>query len=70
LDSAIWRQLVYGSARLGAYNWAIVYYRNKKIELSKSQKVLLATASGVFGALVGNPFDVALIRKQASIKSS
>jgi hypothetical protein len=24
-------------------------------------------ASGAFGAIVGNPFDVALIRKQASI---
>jgi hypothetical protein len=25
--------------------------------------------SGAFGALVGNPFDVALIRKQASINN-
>ncbi len=26
--------------------------------------------SGAFGAIVGNPFDVALIRKQASIKNT
>jgi hypothetical protein len=31
------------------------------------EKILIAMASGAFGAIIGNPFDVALIRKQASI---
>jgi len=26
-------------------------------------------ASGAFGALIGNPFDVALVRRQASISN-
>jgi hypothetical protein len=30
---------------------------------------MLAAVGGIFGALVGNPFDVVLIRKQASISS-
>jgi len=30
---------------------------------------LASVLSGIFGALIGNPFDVALIRKQASISS-
>jgi len=33
------------------------------------RKVIIATVSGAIGALVGNPFDVALVRKQASIKN-
>jgi solute carrier family 25 oxoglutarate transporter 11 len=33
------------------------------------RKILIATVSGAFGAIVGNPFDVALIRKQASINN-
>lgn len=28
---------------------------------------MLSMASGIFGALVGNPFDVALIRRQATV---
>jgi hypothetical protein len=40
---------------------------NMKIE--KMEKIGLSLVSGVFGALVGNPFDVALIRRQASISS-
>lgn len=34
------------------------------------RKILLATVSGALGAIVGNPFDVALIRKQASINNT
>lgn len=67
LDSAILRQIFYGSARLGSYNWTVQYYKDQKIDLNKFDKVLLAIASGAFGAIVGNPFDVALVRKQASI---
>ncbi len=38
--------------------------------MNKIRKVLLAIISGAFGAIIGNPFDVALVRKQASIKNS
>lgn len=69
LDSAIFRQLFYGSARLGSYNWTLQYCKDNQIELNKMRKIMIATVSGVIGALVGNPFDVALIRKQASIKN-
>jgi len=34
------------------------------------EKVALSMLSGAFGALVGNPFDVALIRRQASISNN
>jgi len=37
--------------------------------VTKTQKVLIAAISGAFGAIIGNPFDVALIRKQASINN-
>lgn len=30
-------------------------------------KVGLSIISGIFGAIVGNPFDVALIRRQATV---
>ena len=33
------------------------------------EKIALSMMSGVFGALIGNPFDVALIRRQASVNS-
>lgn len=70
LDSAIFRQLFYGSARLGSYNWTVQYCQSNDIKLNKLKKVMIATVSGAFGAVVGNPFDVALIRKQASIKGT
>ena len=31
------------------------------------EKVGVSMLSGIFGALVGNPFDVALIRRQATV---
>jgi len=61
--------LFYGSARLGSYNWTLQHCKDNQIELNKMRKIVIATVSGVIGALVGNPFDVALIRKQASIKN-
>lgn len=63
------RQIFYGSARLGSYNLAVNYFKNKNREISKLEKVLLATISGAYGAIIGNPFDVALVRRQASISN-
>jgi hypothetical protein len=41
----------------------------KKAKASKLQKVGISFISGALGALIGNPFDVALIRRQATIAS-
>lgn len=42
-------------------------YKDKGHEPANLDKVGLSIVSGALGALVGNPFDVALIRRQASI---
>lgn len=67
LDSAIFRQLFYASARLGAYDVLISRLERNKKKATKLERAGLSFVSGTFGALVGNPFDVALIRRQASI---
>jgi hypothetical protein len=67
LDSAIFRQLVYASARIGFYNYFVSYYQQKGHNPTSMEKVGMSMVSGALGALVGNPFDVALIRRQASI---
>jgi solute carrier family 25 oxoglutarate transporter 11 len=70
LDSAILRQLFYASARLGAYEILVgKLEKSKSKKASKLERAGLSFISGAFGALVGNPFDVALIRRQASIGS-
>ena len=43
------------------------YYRDKKIVVNNYQKLGMSLISGAFGAMVGNPFDVALVRRQASV---
>lgn len=67
LDSAIFRQLAYASARIGFYNYFVSMYERKGKTPTNMEKVGMSMASGALGALVGNPFDVALIRRQASI---
>jgi solute carrier family 25 (mitochondrial oxoglutarate transporter), member 11 len=68
LDSAIFRQLFYASARLGAYDVLVgSLEKSKEKKATKLERAGLSFISGAFGALIGNPFDVALIRRQASI---
>ena len=67
LDSAILRQLFYASARLGSYTWAVDVLKKNGATIGVVEKVLLSMASGIFGAIIGNPFDVALIRRQATV---
>lgn len=67
LGSAIWRQIYYASARLGSYTWAVEKLKQQGKNIGVKQKVGLSAFSGIFGALIGNPFDVALIRRQASV---
>ena len=67
LGSAIWRQIYYASARFGSYKWAVENLKNKGKKIGLLEKVGRSAFSGIFGAIVGNPFDVALIRRQASV---
>jgi solute carrier family 25 (mitochondrial oxoglutarate transporter), member 11 len=67
LDSAIFRQIFYASARLGAYEALLARLQSGDRKANNLEKAGLSFLSGAFGALVGNPFDVALIRRQASI---
>ena len=71
LDSAILRQIFYASARIGAYETSLKYLENNLGRTSSSlEKIVLSMLSGAFGALVGTPFDVALIRRQASVSNN
>ena len=67
LDSAILRQLFYASTRVGFYNYFVQMYKDSGRQATSLEKVGMSVASGALGALIGNPFDVALIRRQASI---
>ena len=67
LGSAIWRQIYYASARLGSYTWAVEKLKKNGANIGLAQKVGISAFSGIFGAIIGNPFDVALVRRQASV---
>ena len=67
LGSAIWRQIYYASARLGSYTWAVEHLKDKGVKIGLWEKIGISAFSGIFGAIIGNPFDVALVRRQASV---
>jgi solute carrier family 25 oxoglutarate transporter 11 len=68
LDSALFRQLFYASARVGAYDGLMLALKNKKQRKANTVEIaVISLVSGAFGAFIGNPFEVALIRKQASL---
>lgn len=41
--------------------------KRKGANVGKIEKISVAGLSGIIGAIIGNPFDVALIRRQASV---
>eukprot|EP01088_Endostelium_zonatum_P004670 TRINITY_DN1597_c0_g1_i1.p1 TRINITY_DN1597_c0_g1~~TRINITY_DN1597_c0_g1_i1.p1 ORF type:complete len:259 (-),score=57.29 TRINITY_DN1597_c0_g1_i1:88-864(-) len=67
LSAGILRQITYGSSRLGAYTWLLQYSteRNKGKPIPFWEKVLDATTAGIFGAVIGTPAEVALVRMTA-----
>ena len=68
IDSALMRQAVYASLRLGLYFNMSDYIRahfNNGGNLTPAQKISCSLVSGAVGAFVGNPFDVVLVRMQA-----
>lgn len=67
LDSALLRQVVYGTLRLGIFFNLTEYYKAKNNggNLSATQKVTASLTAGIFGSFVGNPADLVLVRMQA-----
>ena len=68
LDSALLRQVVYGTLRLGIYfnltEWVKVNKNNGE-SLSALQRAGCSLFAGGLGSFVGNPCDLALVRMQA-----
>lgn len=67
IDSALLRQAVYGTARLGIYfNLSeSMRQKNNGANLSTVQKATCAMVAGALGSFIGNPCDLALVRMQA-----
>lgn len=67
LDSAILRQVVYGTLRLGIFFNLSEYFKqmNGGANLSAFQKVAASLTAGCLGSFVGNPADLCLVRMQA-----
>lgn len=67
IDSALLRQAVYGTARLGIYfNLSESAKKsNNGGNLSTFQKAGCAMTAGALGSFIGNPCDLALVRMQA-----
>lgn len=67
LDSALLRQAVYASARLGLYFNFVenLKKKNNGENLTFAQKTAASLAAGGLGSFVGNPCDLTLVRMQA-----
>ena len=68
LDSALLRQVVYGTLRLGIYFNLTEYVKvnkNNGENLSAMQRAGCSFVAGGLGSFVGNPCDLALVRMQA-----
>ena len=67
LSAAIMRQAVYGTAKIGlhdSFSQSLKRMNNGQ-PLPFYQKTLSAMTAGVLASLVGNPFDLALVRMEA-----
>lgn len=65
IDSALMRQAVYGTARLGLYKYAYHHIEESKGRVSLMEKALCSLTAGVIGSTIGNPIDLALVRFQS-----
>ena len=65
LDSALVRQVTYTTARMGIYKTLFNNYKEKHGDVSMKMKSVFGLSAGFFGALVGNPADLILIRLQS-----
>lgn len=67
IDSAILRQVVYGTLRLGIFfnMTESMKKKNGGKNISAGQKALASIVAGGLGSFVGNPADLVLVRMQA-----
>lgn len=68
IDSALLRQAVYATLRLGIYFNLTDYIKkhvNDGANLSAFQKVYCSLSAGAIGSFIGNPCDLSLVRMQA-----
>ena len=67
LDSAIVRQLFYGTTRLGLFYSFLDHYKHKNHnnEVTLGQKSLSSFCAGGIAAMIANPADLILVRMQA-----
>jgi solute carrier family 25 oxoglutarate transporter 11 len=67
LDSALFRQITYGTARLGTFTFLMDKYKKANPGAPAPgllKKMQFAITAGVFGCMVGNPSDLVLVRFQ------
>lgn len=68
LDSALLRQVVYGTLRLGIYSNCIDYFKKQNADPTTTtfmQKAQSSFIAGSVGSWFGNPCDLVLVRMQA-----
>lgn len=66
LDCALFRQITYGTTRLGIHRMLTDRISERGTRaLGVADRLTIAISAGGIGALVGLPADVALIRKQS-----
>ena len=64
LDSALFRQATYGTARLGIYKSIFNWRKETKGDVVFLEKCAISLTAGFLGSLIGNPADLALVRFQ------
>uniref|UniRef100_A0A2A4K7W7 Mitochondrial 2-oxoglutarate/malate carrier protein n=1 Tax=Heliothis virescens TaxID=7102 RepID=A0A2A4K7W7_HELVI len=65
LSAALLRQATYGTGRLGAFNALFDIHKAHYGPPSFPRKIILGMGAGAFGAYIGTPAEVALIRMTA-----
>ena len=67
IDSALFRQATYCTARLGIYKTIYNRRMKEKGRVVFHEKALFSLVSGFIGSLIGNPSDLALVRFQSDM---
>lgn len=67
LDSALFRQATYCTARLGIYKTLFNKRLTEKGEVVFLEKAGISLFAGFLGSLIGNPSDLALVRFQSDM---
>lgn len=65
LDSALFRQATYATARIGIYRALYNMRMEKHGKVPFAEKTILSMFAGFCGAMIGNPSDVTLVRFQS-----